>query len=113
VIAVLMPWYLGLGPAGVDLLESAGPIRSAGACNATSAVTKCTAGGAAGEAETESSVGADVKHLPRGLSVMLLEPYPWASLHGVELRLAQSGAGAVAPASRSRRWGSGGLPPST
>jgi 4-amino-4-deoxy-L-arabinose transferase-like glycosyltransferase len=85
-IAVLMPWYIGIGPAGVDLLQPAGAIRAAGACNARSAFTNCDAGT---DTSADASVGADLGHLPRGLSVMLVEPAPWASVGGAELRLAQ------------------------
>jgi 4-amino-4-deoxy-L-arabinose transferase-like glycosyltransferase len=98
VIAALVPWYLGIGPGGADLVRPLGGVRGALACQAQSAVTKCNPdssvsreGSREGDSliPSEASISRDVRHFPRGLSVMLLEPFPWASLGGFQLRLAQ------------------------
>lgn len=73
VIALVIPWAAGGGPGGFDLVAQRvtdlEQVRAANAEGAGSAFVDDTP-------EAESS-GADVVHLPRGLSVMLLEPYPW------------------------------------
>jgi 4-amino-4-deoxy-L-arabinose transferase-like glycosyltransferase len=101
-IAVIVPWYLGIGPGGSDLVRPQGEVRAALACGAKSAVVKCDSGdesgsgsksGSGGEPElsalSDSAVVHDLRHLPRGLSVMLLEPLPWTSVDGLQPRLAQ------------------------
>lgn len=98
-IAVLVPWLAGGGPGGIDpVLARAsdfGQARAAGAAGADSAIvaappTYPTApvpseppdSRPPGEPDGDmdglgAGVLADLAHLPRGLSVMLFEPYPW------------------------------------
>jgi hypothetical protein len=92
-IAVLVPWYLGLGPGGAAVVQRRPSIvRGELACDARSAVAKCNrdAGDSSGSRDSGISASGDVLHFPRGLSVMLLEPFPWTSLGGFQLRLAQA-----------------------
>jgi hypothetical protein len=81
-IAVLMPMYLGLGPGGVDYVSKFSPseVRESNARDADTAFVS----------DEESGGLADLEHLPRGLSVIALEPYPWTSFRGYEVRLAQA-----------------------
>ena len=77
VIAVLVPWYVGAGPAGLEYARRDSPaeIRSQRTEGADSAITGATRD--------------DLVHLPRGLSVVLLEPYPGTRFTGDSVRLAQ------------------------
>lgn len=81
VILVLVPWYLGVGPGGIEYGTSYTPseVRAEGAEGADTSFVDVDAGGL-----------ADLQHLPRGLSVVLLEPYPWTSFRGYEVRVAQA-----------------------
>lgn len=110
-ILVLMPLAHALGPAGLDLvrngavtLEERRTANAAGA--ATAFVPPPRAAGAppsgtdrppspnaspappspGGEDAASGRRGLDA--LPRGLSVILLEPYPWQRLHNVQMKLA-------------------------
>lgn len=100
-IAVFVPWLAGGGPGGFDpVLARAsdfGQARAAGAAGADSAIvaappTYPRATAAAPSEPPDSQLPgepdgdmdgpaagalADLAHLPRGLSVMLFEPYPW------------------------------------
>jgi hypothetical protein len=92
-IAALVPWYLGIGPAGIDLVRPLGEVRSELACGAKSKVVKCDSGTESESVSvgslSDATAGADLAHLPRGLSVMLLEPFPWSRVGGFQARLAQ------------------------
>jgi hypothetical protein len=81
-IALLVPWYAGAGPGGLDYVLDASPteIRSDRAIGADSAVVEVGADG---------SLGADLRYFPRGLTVILLEPFPITSFSGGSVRLAQ------------------------
>jgi hypothetical protein len=94
-IAAVVPWYLGIGPGGADLVRNrpVSEVRGELACDARSAVAKCSidhGASGSGSGDGGTSAAGDFRHFPRGLSVMLLEPFPWASLGGFQLRLAQA-----------------------
>lgn len=102
IVAVVVPWFLALGPAGLGLvLDAQGTLETRRQNNAAGAATAYVpparparpAPGAAAtpkpspapDAEPASppitddeagSAVADLRHLPRGLTVMLLEPLP-------------------------------------
>lgn len=91
-VAVSVPWLAGGGPGGIDpVLARAGNFqqtRIAAAAGADSGIVEETNAEAAGatvatDPDRQTSDGfagrilRDIRHLPRGLSVMLLEPYPW------------------------------------
>lgn len=85
-VAISVPWLAGGGPGGVDPVlaraDNFEEARTAGAVGADSAIvgaetpTPTTAGGGDGP-DAANRLVTDLSHLPRGLSVMLLEPYPW------------------------------------
>ena len=77
VIALLVPWYVGAGPAGLEYVvrDSPAEIRAQRTVGADSAITGATR--------------ADLVHFPRGLSVVLLEPFPGTTFTGASVRLAQ------------------------
>ncbi|MGH9049113.1 MAG: hypothetical protein ACRDY4_05225 [Acidimicrobiia bacterium] len=77
VIALLVPWYVGAGPAGLEYVADSSPteIRVERTAGADSAIIGATSG--------------DLAHFPRGLSVVLLEPFPGTSFTGGSVRLAQ------------------------
>jgi 4-amino-4-deoxy-L-arabinose transferase-like glycosyltransferase len=95
VIAVLVPSYLGIGPVGIDLVHPLGEVRGALACGAESKVTTCepdsdfASDSDGGASISDATTTADLEHLPRGLSVMLLEPFPWASADSFQAQLAK------------------------
>lgn len=112
-LAVVVPWQLGLGPFGVTLVTNAGSLAQRRAINAQHAETAFVpppppdrpkpanptrdegsdaAGRARAEVEEDQATasGADLSHLPRGLSVMLLEPYPWQWSANLRVRLAMA-----------------------
>lgn len=98
-IAISVPWLAGGGPGGIDPVlaraDNFGEARAAGAVGAGSAIvvepaspTTSNPGPTASAPADQSHGGTDrpdatsrlvtdISHLPRGLSVMLLEPYPW------------------------------------
>lgn len=76
VVAVLLiPWVLGAGPGGVNLVAGGiGTIGERRAANAAGAET------AVADPEVwDKGIGDNLRHLPRGISVMLFEPVPWAA----------------------------------
>jgi hypothetical protein len=77
VIALLVPWYVGAGPAGLQYVarDSPAQIRAQRTIGADSAIRGATR--------------ADVTHFPRGLTVVLLEPFPGTTFTGASVRLAQ------------------------
>lgn len=106
ILAVGVPWLLGWGPLGIDVVTGAGSLAERRSLNARDAVTAFVApgpGDSLGQPEsapgaeapatvperpfldpdwetlrdTSSGVVADLAHLPRGVSVMLVEPLPW------------------------------------
>ena len=88
-VAVSVPWLAGGGPGGIEpvLARAANfeQARIAAAAGAESGVieTRADSNDPTNSTDRQSSGGfadrilRDVQHLPRGLSVMLLEPYPW------------------------------------
>lgn len=80
-VAVCIPWLAGGGPGGIEpVLARAGNFeetRIAGAAGAESGVVAVDQTAAQNEGTVAGSPLRDIAHLPRGLSVMLLEPYPW------------------------------------
>jgi hypothetical protein len=75
-LAVFIPWQVGAGPGGYDYIRDrdVGDIRAAHA----------------EEAESALSLGdTDLAHLPRGLVVILAEPFPWTSLRGTTVTAAR------------------------
>jgi hypothetical protein len=101
-VAITVPWLAGGGPGGVEpVLARAGNFeqaRIAAAVGAESGVVDESSvevpdsmiptegqasGGFAGR------ILRDVRHLPRGLSVMLLEPYPWDANRNLRVVLAK------------------------
>jgi hypothetical protein len=85
VITILLPFALGAGLAGADLvtggLGSLGERRADNAANADTAVV---------DPEVwEPGIWDNLEHLPRGLQVMLIEPVPWSSGDGTGERLAR------------------------
>lgn len=84
-VALLAPIAAGEGPGGSNVLVSGASavseIRTRGAEEAKTAVV---------DPSTAPQEGAtdDLLHIPRGLSVILLEPYPWQELHSFGQRLA-------------------------
>jgi hypothetical protein len=112
-IAVLMPFAHALGPAGLDLVRNGAVTlderRTANAAGAATAFVPPPAPSKQPSAEPSrsatpttvppppppaptsdegSSGRRELSGLPKGLSVMLLEPYPWQRLHNVQMRLA-------------------------
>jgi hypothetical protein len=96
-VALVVPWLAGGGPGGIDPVLSRGrdfeETRVAGAAGAGSAIVAVPPVSSTTpppssvppsallddgeEAGVISRIRSDLAHLPRGLSVMLLEPYPW------------------------------------
>lgn len=105
-VAISVPWLAGGGPGGVQpVLARAANFeqsRAAAAAGAESGVVKETIPGPTAEVTVTmnppdsqdrkgfaSRVLRDVRHLPRGLSVMLLEPYPWDPNRNLRIVLAK------------------------
>ncbi|HUP15129.1 MAG TPA: hypothetical protein VM848_03635 [Acidimicrobiia bacterium] len=80
VIALIIPWAAGGGPGGFDTVAQRvtdlEQVRAANAVGADSAFVDVPPATVSPDVDG-ANPGADVVHLPRGLSVMLLEPYPW------------------------------------
>lgn len=80
-VAVCVPWLAGGGPGGIEPVlaraENFEQTRIAGAAGAESGVVEVEPTAAQNDGAVPGSLLRDVVHLPRGLSVMLLEPYPW------------------------------------
>ena len=80
VVALVVPWAAGGGPGGYDVVAQKvtdlDQVRTANAVGADSAFVDVSPAAVSPEADG-ANPGADIVHLPRGLSVMLLEPYPW------------------------------------
>lgn len=114
-IALVLPYAHALGPAGLDLVRNGAatleerrlnnaagaatafvprPPAPAGQPTATPTRPGSPTAAPAPQSPTptppaaEASGRRELSALPKGLSVMLLEPYPWQTLHSVELRLA-------------------------
>jgi hypothetical protein len=86
VLLLSVPWLLGVGPAGMSLvLDSSGTLEARRANNAVGAVTAvvppshpaATATPTPPHPAPDDALGANVRYLPKGLSVMLIEPLPW------------------------------------
>lgn len=104
-IAVIAPWIPGWGPGGVNFIFGFGDLADLRGANAENAETAFvaprdtsgipdpfSAGGEAGEEgeEGEEEVrAASLEHLPRGVSVMLFEPYPWQRTPTPAVKFAQ------------------------
>lgn len=73
-IVLVVPWALGAGPAGSNLIRgglgSIGERRAANAAGAETAV--------ADPEDYDPGLLDNLRHLPRGITVMLFEPVPWA-----------------------------------
>lgn len=72
-LVIAAPWAGGYGPAGWSVIESgtdAAAIRAKTAEGAATAVVEEAPDGT-------DPAGLGLEHLPRGVSVYLLEPYPW------------------------------------
>jgi hypothetical protein len=115
VLALLVggPWAGGYGPAGWGAIESG---TNAAAIRAKTAEGAATAVVEPASEESDLPSGLGVTHLPRGVSVYLLEPYPWQQSTSERLEparwenllvwyplLAVAAAG-VALEIRRRRW---------
>ncbi|MGQ0434287.1 MAG: hypothetical protein ACT452_18025, partial [Microthrixaceae bacterium] len=80
-IAVVVPIVVGTGPLGLNLTEYDLPeIRATKAEEAESAIVPT---------DVDDSSGSTLRHLPRGLTVVLVEPVPWTSLRGETVRAGQ------------------------
>lgn len=104
-VAISVPWLAGGGPGGIEpVLARAGNFeqaRIAAAAGAGSGIVEETNAEAADSTDpSEPTDGQnpdgvagrilrDVRHLPRGLSVMLLEPYPWDPNRNLRVVLAK------------------------
>ena len=117
-VAVLVPLGMGVGPLGLQLIANHGSLEGTRAYHASggsavdglapkpattaSAVPGATPApspsaavkpqAAAPEAEPLSSAQRNLAYLPRGVSVVLLEPVPWASDGSTAFRLAAAEA---------------------
>lgn len=109
-VAVVAPWLAGYGPGGTVAVEAGGSLAERRALNAEDASTAVVEPRSqvlatttttrpplalpegevqpAPEAPLSGSIATDLAHLPRGLSVMLLEPYPWQATANVRVMLA-------------------------
>jgi 4-amino-4-deoxy-L-arabinose transferase-like glycosyltransferase len=80
-IAISVPWLAGGGPGGTDPVlaraDNFGEARAAGAVGADSAIVAEPPSPTTDGPDATNRLVTDLSHLPRGLSVMLLEPYPW------------------------------------
>jgi hypothetical protein len=105
VIAVTVPWILGLGPLGITFVLNSGDIaqrRLLNAQGADSAVVDDDGDSngfpqpGSGSVEQPDYDDPDppldpgLEHLPRGITVMLFEPVPWSSSDSLSFRLAQA-----------------------
>lgn len=108
-ILILLPIALGMGPAGLGIVLDAGSFEQRRAKSAENASTafvptreELAEGAQPEEAGTDNGgegrtpdghlggrITGEVRHLPRGLSVMLLYPYPWTSTSNLRVKLAQ------------------------
>jgi len=116
-LALVVPMAIGIGPLGIDFVRSVGSLEERRQANAEHAATAFVdpsdhiagAFGPGGSASPTPSVragkeanvppqevwfrpvgaGADLQALPRGVSVMLLEPYPWDRVRNNSMRMAQ------------------------
>jgi hypothetical protein len=90
-LGVLIPWLVfNLGPAGVTLTETSytpSYYRGKQSFSATSAIA--AASNNAPSTVTAGEVSADIAHLPKGLSAMLIQPYPLSSGGSQSLKLAR------------------------
>lgn len=118
-LLIAVPWLGGFGPAGTGYLrelDSVSDYREAQAVGATAIFDKPEAHASDSDASTaaleltapsEPAKPADprrstdaemsdvpetarnLRHLPRGITVMLFEPFPWRMAHNVQLMLAK------------------------
>jgi len=101
-IAISVPWLAGGGPGGLDPVlaraDNFGEVRAAGAVGADSAIVaeppSASAPGDHPDGSTDrpdatNRLVTDLSHLPRGLSVMLLEPYPWDANRNMRVVIAK------------------------
>ncbi|MGQ0805914.1 MAG: hypothetical protein ACT4PI_18925 [Actinomycetota bacterium] len=81
-IAVVVPIVIGAGPLGLRLTEyDLTEIRATKAEEAESAIVPTEV--------DDSSPDSTLRHLPRGVTVVLAEPVPWTSLRGETVRAGQ------------------------
>lgn len=95
VVLIGAPWVLGAGPAGMRIATGVGSLEDVRCSYAhggeTAVVDACREVLINDRPTAVSETGRPVGlgHLPRGLSVMLLEPYPWQQATSTGFRLAQ------------------------
>lgn len=89
VVAGVLPLVLGLGPFGLEFVRDAGSLEVRRHANAEDAETAFVVPDQPEVNGQPASLISDLRHLPRGLSVMLLEPYPWQRTGNARLRFAQ------------------------
>jgi hypothetical protein len=109
--AIVVPWVLGIGPLGLQLVANHGSLEGTRAYHAsggsavpgirpTQAPSSTSAGstsagarGAPGPGPDDGSAAArSLAYLPRGVSVVLLEPLPWRRGGSASFRLAAAEA---------------------
>lgn len=101
VVAIVVPWMFALGPAGLGLaldaqatLEARRQANAVGADTAVVRKPKPAVGAAAKPPapapEAGEAVAANLRYLPRGLEVILLEPIRPSSNRRVQLALAEN-----------------------
>lgn len=83
VLAIGLPWMVGLGPLGTTLIFDSGSLEFRRAANAedarTAFVPSVSKRRQASSSRFDDSLGANLAHLPRGLFTVIFEPVPWRS----------------------------------
>jgi hypothetical protein len=94
--AVLVPWFMALGPAGLGLVhDNQGTLQTRRQANAVGAATAVVPKPSASPAPTPQADSADaaaanLRYLPQGLEVILLEPLHPTANRRVQLALAEN-----------------------
>jgi hypothetical protein len=98
-VALVLPWLFALGPAGLGLvIDAQGTLEARRQANAVGASTAVVPTGKPGRPGTKplpprpaaENAAANLRYLPRGLEVMLLEPLRPSSNRRVQLALAEN-----------------------
>lgn len=97
ILATAVPWAAGAGPAGIDAvgprIANLDQVRRTNAIGASSAIVEGREFEAEAQGDTFLEPPGDwlqaVAHLPKGLSVMLLQPYPWEENRTSQIVLAK------------------------
>lgn len=95
---VAVPWLVGGGPAGIGVVAGVQPLEDIRQAHATGGSAVGAArrpqndpfGGRVDENNAALVGAADIRYLPTGLRVMLLEPLPWRPAPSTAFRLAQA-----------------------